>query len=51
MKKHGCIYLAATGGAVLDWDGLEMNTQRKIIGGFVEDGEKLVALDRAGPAA
>ncbi len=41
------IVIVAAGGGLLDWRGLEMNTQRKIIGGFVEDGEKIVAIDRA----
>ncbi len=40
--------VAAAGGGLLNWDGLEMATQRNIIGGFTEDGERLEALARQG---
>ena len=37
----------ATAGGILNFNGLEMRTQRAIIGGYVEDGEKLIAIDKA----
>jgi len=46
-KVTASLGILAAGGAAFDWNGWEMNTQRKIIGGYVEDGEKLIAIDRA----
>ena len=42
------VLVFAGGGAVLDWRGKQMAVQREIIGGYVEDGEKLIAMQSAG---